>query len=196
MAISPCFLLKGCVDARVPPDVIMGENFGNIFVHRNVANLVVNTDANLLSALQYGVNYLKIKHIIVCGHYECGGMKAAMSAYDHQAPLELWLRNARDVYRLHRTELDAIKDPDKRFRRFVELNVAEQCVNIFKTECVQKRRQDTVNAGETFATPRIHALVFDPKTGELSRVNANFQEYIDELDGIYNLYPEPAGKAV
>ena len=173
----------------------MGENFGNIFVHRNVANLVVNTDSNLLSALQYGVNYLKIKHIIICGHYECGGMKAAMSAFDHQAPLELWLRNARDVYRLHRKELDAIANPDQRFRRFVELNVAEQCVNIAKTECVQKRRQDTLKAGEPYATPRIHGLVFDPKTGELNRVNVNYQEVIEEYSDIYNLYPEPVGQA-
>jgi carbonic anhydrase len=94
---TPEFMWIGCADARVSPDVIIGEDAGNVFVHRNVANMVVNTDTNLMSALQYGVGYLKVKHIIVCGHYECGGVRAAEANNDFQAPLELWLRNVRDV---------------------------------------------------------------------------------------------------
>jgi carbonic anhydrase len=167
---------------------MMGEDAGNIFVQRNVANLVVNNDMNLLSALQYGVGYLKVKDIIVCGHYECGGMRAAESATDHVAPLETWLRNIRDVYRLHKGELDAITDPDVRHRRFVELNVIEQCLNVFKSGIVQQRRKETyLDGGEM--RPRIHAMVFDPKTGDLKRIPFDFSEYSDDLDNIYGMYP-------
>jgi carbonic anhydrase len=164
----------------------MGEEAGNIFVQRNVANLVVNNDVNLLSALQYGVGYLKVKDIIVCGHYECGGMRAAESANDHKAPLETWLRNIRDVYRLHKVELDAISDPDDRHRRFVELNVIEQCLNVFKSGIVQQRRKETYLEGEM--TPRVHAMVFDPKTGDLKRIPFDFTEYSDDFNGIYGLH--------
>jgi carbonic anhydrase len=164
----------------------MGEEAGNIFVHRNVANLVVNNDVNLLSALQYGVGYLKVQDIIVCGHYECGGMRAAESANDHVAPLETWLRNIRDVYRLHKAELDAIKDPEARHRRFVELNVIEQCVNVFKTGIVQSRRRETWSEGEMM--PRVHAMVFDPKSGDLKRIPFDFSAYQDDLTDIYGLY--------
>lgn len=179
--------LSGCVDARVPSELIMGEEAGNIFVHRNVANLVVNNDVNLLSALQYGVAYLKVKHVIVCGHYECGGMKAAESKVDHGAPLEQWLRNARDVYRLHRTELNAIEDPNARHRRFVDLNVIEQCVNIFKAGVIQQRRKETYLAGEDIM-PKVHAMVFDPKTGDLKRIPFDFSEYEDDLSKIYGMH--------
>ena len=152
----------------------MGEEAGNVFVHRNVANLVVNTDTNLLSALQYGVGYLKVKDIIVCGHYECGGVRAAENANDHIEPLELWLRNIRDVYRLHKEELDAIEDADKRHYRLVELSVVEQCLNVFKTGIVQQRRMETYKTpnekGKIEILPRVHAMVFDPKTGDLKRI--------------------------
>jgi carbonic anhydrase len=165
---------------------MMGEEAGNIFVQRNVANLVVNNDMNLLSALQYGVGYLKVKDIIVCGHYECGGMRAAESATDHVAPLETWLRNIRDVYRLHKSELDAIKDPDVRHRRFVELNVIEQCLNVFKSGIVQQRRKETYLEGEML--PRVHAMVFDPKSGDLKRIPFDFSEFSDDLNNIYGMY--------
>ena len=162
----------------------MGEDAGNVFVHRNVANLVVNSDPNLLSALQYGVAYLKVKDIIVCGHYECGGMRAAESANDHVAPLEQWLRNARDVYRIHKEELDAIQDADARHRRFVELNVIEQCMNVMKTGVVQKtRKENYLNEGEIL--PRIHAMVFDPKTGDLKRIPVSIQHRMRLSTGLF-----------
>jgi carbonic anhydrase len=143
----------------------MGEDAGSVFVLRNVANMVVNTDFNLMAALQYAVNVLKIPHIIVCGHYDCGGVRASIANVDHVAPLENWLRNIRDVYRLHRAELDAISDPEKRHRRLVELNVIEQCVNLFKTGAVQRMRVQTFKDGAEYTTPRIHPCVFDPATG-------------------------------
>lgn len=165
----------------------MGEEAGNIFVHRNVANLVVNNDVNLLSALQYGVAYLKVKHVIVCGHYQCGGMRAAESQVDHGAPLEQWLSNARDVYRMHRVELDLITDPEARHRRFVDLNVIEQCVNIFKAGVIQQRRKETYLAGED-TLPKVHAMVFDPKTGDLKRIPFDFSEYEEDLTKIYGMH--------
>jgi len=160
--------ISGCSDARVPANEIMGEDAGSVFVVRNVANMVVNTDFNLMSALQYAVNVLKIPHIIVCGHYDCGGVRASIENVDHAPPLENWLRNIRDVYRLHRHELDAIKDPEQRHRRLVELNVIEQCINLFKTGVVQRMRVQTYKENQAYTTPRIHACAFDPNTGELN----------------------------
>src|SRR5215831_13656150 len=120
---TPEFLWIGCSDSRVPANEITGTQPGEIFVHRNVANLVINTDVNLLSVLDYAVNHLKVKHVIVCGHYGCGGIKAATTKTDFKAVLNMWLRNIKDVIRLHRQELDAIKDEDARVDRLVELNV-------------------------------------------------------------------------
>ena len=151
----------------------MGEPAGSVFVARNVANMVVNTDNNLMSALQYAVAYLKIPHIIVCGHYECGGVRASVTQYNHMPPLENWLRQIRDVYRVHRTELDAIKDPETRHRRLVELNVREQCINLYKTGVVQKSRFDSMKAGTGYAVPQLHGVVFDPKVGLLKRVDVS-----------------------
>jgi len=116
----PDYMWIGCADARVPETEITGVDPGSIFVVRNVANMVVNTDFNLMAALQYGVGVLKVKHVIVCGHYDCGGIRASVEAKDHVPPLENWLRNIRDVYRLHKDELDRIKDPEQRHRRLVE----------------------------------------------------------------------------
>src|ERR1700710_1809850 len=120
---TPEFLWIGCSDSRVPADKITGTQPGEIFVHRNIANLVIHTDVNLLSVLDYAVNPLKVRHVIVCGHYGCGGVKAAMTNHDYNYLLNMWLRNIKDVYRLHRGELTALTDEEKRFDRLVELNV-------------------------------------------------------------------------
>jgi carbonic anhydrase len=142
---APKILWIGCSDARVPANEIIGEPPGSVFIHRNIANMVVNTDFNCMSVIQYAVDVLKVKHIIVCGHYDCGGVKAALEPKDHKSPLENWLRNIRDTYRLHMDEINAIPDLRDRQRRLVELNVIEQCVNIFKTSVVQRRRVETHN---------------------------------------------------
>ena len=123
---TPEFLWIGCSDSRVPPDQITQTNPGEIFIHRNVANLVVNTDVNLMSVLDYAVNHLKIKHVVVCGHYGCGGIKAAISNDNFNQVLNMWLRNIKDIYRIHRKELEAIADEEKKVNRLVELNVKEQ----------------------------------------------------------------------
>jgi carbonic anhydrase len=170
----------------------MGEDAGSVFVLRNVANMVVNTDFNLMSGLQYAVNYLKIPDIIVCGHYDCGGVRASTATNDHAAPLENWLRNLRDVYRLHRTELDGIKDPELRHRRLVELNVIEQCVNLYKTGAVQRSRLESKIDPENASLPRIHPTVFDPKTGRLIDLQVDLDDYMSELKSIYGLYDTEA----
>ena len=123
---APKILWIGCSDARVPANEMIGEPPGSVFVHRNVANMVTNTDFNCLSVVQYAVEVLKVKHIIVCGHYDCGGIRAALEPVDHRSPLENWLRNIRDTYRLHNDELNSIESLRDRQRRLVELNVAEQ----------------------------------------------------------------------
>ena len=166
----------------------MGEDAGNVFVNRNVANMVVNTDANLMAAIQYGVGYLKVKHIIVCGHYECGGVRAAEANNDFVAPLEMWLRNIRDVYAKNKAELDAIEDADVRHRRLVDLNVVQQAINVMKTEAVQSRRKETYAEGETYIAPLVHAMVFDPKSGQLKRLDIDFSKYEKELSNVYGLY--------
>lgn len=118
-------------DARVPANEIIGEPPGSVFVHRNIANQVLGTDVNCLSVIQYAVEVLKVKHIIVCGHYDCGGVRAATELTDHGSPLENWLRNIRDSYRIHKTELDSIEDINTRRRRLVELNVIEQVRTLY-----------------------------------------------------------------
>lgn len=123
---APKILWIGCSDARVPANEIIGQPPGAVFVHRNIANMVGNTDFNCMSVIQYAVDILEVKHIIVCGHYDCGGVKAALETVDHRSPLENWLRNIRDTYRLHREELNGITDLVMRQRRLVELNVIEQ----------------------------------------------------------------------
>lgn len=135
---SPEFLWIGCSDSRVPANEITGTQPGEIFVHRNVANLVINTDVNLLSVLDYAVNHLHVKHVIVCGHYGCGGIKAALTNHDFKAVLNMWLRNIKDVYRIHRKELDLITNEDKKTDRLVELNVQEQIFNLAKTSIIQR----------------------------------------------------------
>ena len=135
---TPEFLWIGCSDSRVPPDQITQTEPGEIFIHRNVANLVVNTDVNVLSVLDFAVNHLKIKHIVVCGHYGCGGVKAALSNESFDQILNMWLRNLKDIHRLYRKELDEIKDENDKVNRLVELNVKEQVGNLAKTAIIQK----------------------------------------------------------
>lgn len=160
---TPEFLWIGCSDSRVPANEITGTQPGEIFVHRNVANLVINTDVNLLSVLDYAVNHLKVKHVIVCGHYGCGGIKAATTRADFKAVLNMWLRNIKDVYRLHRDELNAIKDEESRCDRLVELNVQEQVMNLAKTSIVQR-------AWKNEQRPDLHGWVYGLKDGIINPV--------------------------
>lgn len=155
---TPEFLWIGCSDSRVPANEITGTQPGEIFVHRNVANLVVNTDANLFAVLDYAVTYLKVKHIIVCGHYGCGGIKAAGSKGDFKSILNMWLRNIKDVYRLHQAELNAIRDEGERENRLVELNVQEQVYNLAKTSIIQR-------CWEQEQQPDLHGWVYGLKDG-------------------------------
>mmetsp|Transcript_20440 Transcript_20440/g.40472 ORF Transcript_20440/g.40472 Transcript_20440/m.40472 type:complete len:359 (-) Transcript_20440:180-1256(-) len=186
---KPEYLWIGCADARVPADQLLGESPGSVFVHRNIANMVLGTDANVMSVLQYAVNVLKVKHIIVCGHYDCGGVNAAMESKDHDSPLEDWLRNIRDVARLHSKELDQLTDRTQRYRRLTELNVVEQTLNIFKTGAVQRRRIATaLDPRYEFPVPQIHALVFDTRTGRLQELDVNWTGIFQEWQHLYSLY--------
>lgn len=160
---TPEFLWIGCSDSRVPANEITGTQPGEIFVHRNVANMVVNTDVNLLSVLDYAVTHLKVKHIIVCGHYGCGGVRAATTATDFKQVLNMWLRNIKDVYRLHRDELNSIKDEEARCDRLVELNVQEQVMNLAKTSIVQR-------AWKNEQRPDLHGWVYGLKDGIIKPV--------------------------
>lgn len=160
---KPEFLWIGCSDSRVPANEITGTQPGEIFVHRNIANMVVNTDSNVLSVLEYAVNHLKVKHIIVCGHYGCGGIKAAMSNHDYKQVLNMWLRNIKDVYRLHREELDAISDFDQRADRLCELNVQEQVMDLAKTSIVQRTWKNEQR-------PHLHGWVYGLKDGLIKPV--------------------------
>ncbi len=160
---TPEFLWIGCSDSRVPPDQITQTEPGEIFIHRNVANLVVNTDVNLMSVLDYAVNHLKIKHVIVCGHYGCGGVKAAMSNLDFNQVLNMWLRNIKDIYRIHRKELEGISDSDKRVNKLVELNVKEQVFNLAKTAIIQK-------AWNSDQRPDLHGWVYDLHDGVIDPI--------------------------
>ena len=160
---TPEFLWIGCSDSRVPANEITGTQPGEIFVHRNVANLVVNTDSNLFAVLDYAVTYLKVKHIIVCGHYGCGGIKAAASKNDFRPVLNMWLRNIKDVYRLHQEQLNSIPEGEARENRFVELNVQEQVYNLAKTSVIQR-------CWEKEQRPDLHGWVYGLKDGIINPV--------------------------
>lgn len=178
---NPDFLFIGCSDSRVPANEIMGLEPGEVFVHRNIANLVVNTDVNCQSVIQYAVDVLNVDHIVVCGHYGCGGVLAAMQSAD-LGLLNGWLREVRDVYRLHAEELDAIEDVDQRYRRLVELNVREQCANVIKTAQVQRQFMSRGN-------PRVHGWVYDLGEGLLVDLNIPFEETLEHVRKIYRLDP-------
>lgn len=176
---KPELLYIGCSDSRVTAEDLMGLNPGEVFIHRNIANLVVSTDNNLNAVVQYAVEFLKVKHIIVCGHYECGGVKAAMHPSD-MGQLNSWLQTLRDVYRLHKTELDSIKDERKKYDRLVELNVREQCINIIKIDHFQRAWNQT-------GFPNLHGWVFDVRTGNLIDLNLDMEEILKEIRSIYDL---------
>lgn len=160
---KPDFLWIGCSDSRVPANEITNTQPGEIFVHRNIANLVVHTDVNLLSVLDYAVTHLKVKHVIVCGHYGCGGVKASMTNHDYNQVLNMWLRNIKDVNRLHRDELNAITNEQQKFDRLVELNVQEQVIHLAKTSIIQR-------AWKNEQRPHLHGWVYGLKDGLIKPV--------------------------
>lgn len=176
---TPDYLYIGCSDSRVPANEIMGLEPGEVFVHRNIANLVCATDLNVMSVINYAVAHLGVKHIIVCGHYNCGGVKAAMQPKD-MGILNPWLRNIRDVYRLHMNELNAIEDEAQRYDRLVELNVQEQCINVSKLASVQQSYIKN-------QYPVVHGWVFNLKTGLLKDLNLDFDKILKDIQVIYNL---------
>jgi carbonic anhydrase len=175
---SPEVLYIGCSDSRVSAEEMLGADPGDLFVHRNIANVVPNTDISAMSVINYAVQHLKVQHIVLCGHYGCGGVKAAMQPQD-LGVLNPWLRNIRDVYRLHREELNAIADEESRYNRLVELNVQEQCVNVLKAPEVQiayHARKLTV-----------HGWVFDMSTGKIIDLKLNFEKILEHIEEIYRL---------
>lgn len=156
----------------------MGLSPGEAFVHRNIANMIPNTDLSAMSVINYAVVHLKVSHIIVCGHYDCGGIKAAMQS-KNLGILNPWLRNIRDVYRLHREHLNSIKDENQRYRRLVELNIQEQCINAIKTAEVQKAHKER--------NLTVHGWVFDIDSGKLIDLKIDFPQILDKVMEIYNL---------
>ncbi|RYD94960.1 MAG: carbonic anhydrase [Sphingobacteriales bacterium] len=165
---APKILYIGCSDSRVTAEEIIGLKPGEAFIHRNVANLVNNVDLNVMSVINYAVEHLKVEHVIVCGHYNCGGVKAAMQSAD-LGILNPWLRNIRDAYRLNKDELNAIEDMDQRYDKLVEINVKEQCINVLKTAVVQRAVRDR---GLT-----VHGWVFDLRDGQVKDLHINFKQF-------------------
>ncbi|MDZ7612544.1 MAG: carbonate dehydratase [Flavobacteriaceae bacterium] len=176
---KPPLLWIGCADSRVPANEIIGAQAGEVFVHRNIANLVVHSDMNMLSVLDYAVNVLEVQHIIVCGHYGCGGVKAAMGNLSYGI-IDNWIRHLKDVYRFHAEELNAIKDETGKFDRFVELNVVEQVYDLAKTSIVQS----TWKSGRFLA---IHGWVYSLSDGLIKDLNLNFTDN-SQLDDTYKLH--------
>lgn len=178
---KPDYLYIGCSDSRVSANVIMGIQPGEVFVHRNVANLVINNDNNVNAVIQYAVQFLKIKHIIICGHYGCGGIKAALQPVD-MGQLNAWMQSIRDIYRIHQKELDKLKDAKKKFERLVELNVIEQCINVVKIDHVQRSWYKT-------GFPKIHGWIYDLHNGILKDLNINISAHFSGIRSIYDINP-------
>jgi carbonic anhydrase len=175
---NPELLYIGCSDSRVTAEDLMGMGPGEVFVHRNIANMVISIDLNVMSVVNYAIEHLKVNHVVVCGHYACGGVKAAMQSAD-LGILNPWLRNIRDVYRLHKKELDTIADEEKKYDRLVELNVQEQCVNLIKTAAVQKAYRDR--------NLQVYGWVFDVHTGKLIDLKIDFENILKNIMEIYHL---------
>jgi len=175
---TPEILYIGCSDSRVTAEELMGAAPGEVFVLRNIANMVPNTDLSAMSVINYAVMHLKVNHIVVCGHYYCGGVQAAMKSAD-LGILNPWLRNIRDVYRTHQDELNEIEDEELRYKRLVELNVEEQCINVIKTAEVQKARKER--------NLMVHGWVFDVHTGKLIDLKIDFPKLLEKIMAIYRL---------
>jgi carbonic anhydrase len=175
---KPPVLWIGCSDSRVPANEIIGAEPGEVFVHRNIANMVVHSDMNLLSVLDYAVNVLQVKHIIVCGHYGCGGVQTAMTN-KHVGIIDNWIRHIKDVYRFHQKELNEIKDEKARFNRFVELNVMEQVLDLAKTSIVQ-------GAWESGQEVHVHGWVYDVKDGLINDLKITIKDN-KNLSEVYQL---------
>ena len=175
---QPPLLWIGCADSRVPANEIIGAEPGDVFVHRNIANMVIHTDMSMLSVLDYAVNILKVQHIIICGHYGCGGIAAAMSN-QHIGLIDNWIRHIKDVYRHHTNELNGIYDEKQKFDRFVELNVVEQVYDLAKTSIVQSAWKNKQNLS-------IHGWVYGVGSGIIKDLGVNFSSD-DDLDDVYQL---------
>ena len=175
---QPPLLWIGCSDSRVPANEIIGAKPGEVFVHRNIANMVIHSDMNMLSVLDYSVNVLKVKHVIVCGHYGCGGVKAALGNQS-VGIIDNWIRHIKDVYRLHHIYLDSIIDETERFNKFVEINVKEQVYDLAKTSIVQSAWKN----GQELS---IHGWVYGLNSGFVTDLGVNFSSDQD-LDGVYQL---------
>ena len=175
---NPEILYIGCSDSRVTAEDIMGVQPGEVFVHRNIANMVISIDLNVMSVLNYAVRHLKVNQVVVCGHYFCGGVKAAMQAQD-MGILNPWLRNIRDVYRLHKEELNAITEENLRYNRLIELNVQEQCINLIKTAAIQEAYKDR--------GLQVHGWVFDIHSGKLIDLKIDFPKVLKDIREIYDL---------
>ncbi len=175
---NPEILYIGCSDSRVTAEEIMGVKPGDVFVHRNIANMVPNSDLNVMSVINFAVSQLKVNKIIVCGHYYCGGVKAAMQQADFGL-LNPWLRNIRDVYRLHKKELDGLQTEDDKYKRLIELNIREQCINVIKTAEVQKARKERPIT--------VHGWVFDIDSGKLIDLQIDFDRILEEIKEIYRI---------
>lgn len=176
---EPKILYIGCSDSRVTAEELMGASPGEIFVHRNIANMVVSIDMNVMSVINYAVGALKVEQIIVCGHYGCGGVKAAMEPQD-LGILNPWLRNIRDVYRMHKEDLNKIANEQERYNKLVEFNVQEQCLNVIKTAVVQKAYYER--------GLKVHGWVFDIHSGKLIDLKIDFEKMMKETQEIYNLF--------
>jgi carbonic anhydrase len=178
---QPEFLWIGCSDSRIPADTVVGAEPGDMFVHRNIANMIIHTDFNMLSVLEFAVRSLKVKRVILCGHYGCGGIKAAMT-HKNLGLINKWLRHIKDVYRFHRNDLDAIADENARFDRLVELNVLEQIHHLAETSIIQQSWHE-------HGYPHLHGLVFDIGTGGLKELvhlppGSSLEDiYMFEFDG-------------
>ena len=175
---QPPLLWIGCSDSRVPANEIIGAKPGEVFVHRNIANMVVHTDMNMLSVLDYAVNVLKVSHVIVCGHYGCGGVKAAMGNQSIGL-IDNWIRHIKDVYRLHEDYLNSIVDEDDRFNKFVEINVQEQVFDLAKTSIVQ-------NAWRNGQELTLHGWAYGLNSGYVTDLEVNMSSN-EELDDVYRL---------
>lgn len=175
---APPVLWIGCADSRVPANEIIGAKPGEVFVHRNIANMVVHTDMNMLSVLDYAVNALKVRHVIVCGHYGCGGVQAAMGNQSIGV-IDNWIRHIKDVYRFHKDELDAIKDEKTKFDTFVELNVKEQVLDLAKTSIVQAAWRNNQEL-------QLHGWVYGIGSGIVKDLGVNIT-CDDDLEEVYQL---------